>query len=96
MVFCYLPNKITPWSSRRAGTRSSVDGRVSRLIFHIQATPLTSFADALAAYERKQKDDPQSVELTLGRMRCLHALGEWERLAQLSLETWKAANGMDQ
>lgn len=58
--------------------------------------PLTSFADALAAYERKQKDDPQSVELTLGRMRCLHALGEWERLAQLSLETWKAANGMDQ
>jgi FKBP12-rapamycin complex-associated protein len=43
-----------------------------------------SLIDALAVYERKQKDDPTSTELMLGRMRCLHALGEWDRLSQLS------------
>jgi serine/threonine-protein kinase mTOR len=40
--------------------------------------------DALAAYERKQKDDPTHPEYMLGRMRSLHAMGEWERLFQLS------------
>lgn len=45
--------------------------------------------DALGAYERKQKDDPTNPEYMLGRMRCLHALGEWERLFQLSKDIWK-------
>ncbi|GAM22047.1 hypothetical protein SAMD00019534_052220 [Acytostelium subglobosum LB1] len=53
---------------------------------------LRRWEDALSAYEKKQKDDPHSIENTLGIMRCLHALGEWERLGQLSHEVWKNAN----
>jgi FKBP12-rapamycin complex-associated protein len=30
---------------------------------------------ALEAYEQRQKRDPGNMEVTLGRMRCLHALG---------------------
>lgn len=50
---------------------------------------LQRYKEALEAYEKKQKDYPLSVDLTTGRMRCLHALGEWEKLAQLSQETWR-------
>eukprot|EP01132_Coremiostelium_polycephalum_P005602 gene5602-6970_t len=53
---------------------------------------LRRWEDALQAYEKKQKDDPTSIENTLGKLRCLHALGEWERLSQLSSETWKTAS----
>ncbi|EFA77745.1 protein kinase [Heterostelium album PN500] len=53
---------------------------------------LRRWEDALAAYEKKQKDDPNSIENTLGIMRCLHALGEWERLSQLTSDVWKNAN----
>jgi FKBP12-rapamycin complex-associated protein len=52
---------------------------------------LRRWEDALSVYERKQKDDPTSTEYMLGRMRCLHALGEWDRLAQLSKEIWKGS-----
>ncbi|TPX38402.1 hypothetical protein SeMB42_g06762 [Synchytrium endobioticum] len=52
---------------------------------------LQRWEDALAAYERKQLEDPLSVEATLGRMRCLHALGEWESLSQLAHERWPTA-----
>ncbi|RKO90751.1 armadillo-type protein, partial [Blyttiomyces helicus] len=47
--------------------------------------------DGLAAYERKQAEDPTSVEATLGRMRCLHNLGEWEALSNLAQERWTHA-----
>ena len=79
---------------------------------------LQRWEDALEAYERKQLEDPVSVDLMLGRMRCLRygrnwqvnmalryicrsyrrlcsaffiivrALGEWERLSQLSSVVW--------
>lgn len=49
---------------------------------------LQRWEDALAAYERKQLEDPLSFEATFGRMRCLHALGEWEALSQLVKEKW--------
>ncbi|EAL66546.1 protein kinase, Atypical group [Dictyostelium discoideum AX4] len=53
---------------------------------------LRRWEDALAAYEKKQKDDPNggTIENTMGILRCLHALGEWERLSALSSETWKS------
>lgn len=44
--------------------------------------------DALEAYERKQLDDPSSLEAKLGRSRCLKALGEWERLNHLAVDLW--------
>jgi FKBP12-rapamycin complex-associated protein len=53
---------------------------------------LQRWEDALAAYERKQQEDPSSFEITLGRMRCLQALGEWEMLSALAQERWPRAN----
>ncbi|KAJ3083694.1 phosphatidylinositol kinase- protein kinase tor1, partial [Quaeritorhiza haematococci] len=52
---------------------------------------LHRWEDGLLAYERKQAEDPLSVEATLGRMRCLHNLGEWEALSQLAQERWAYA-----
>ncbi|KAJ3037894.1 phosphatidylinositol kinase- protein kinase tor1 [Rhizophlyctis rosea] len=52
---------------------------------------LHRWEDGLAAYERKQAEDPNSFEATLGRMRCLHNLGEWEALSQLAQERWQVA-----
>lgn len=49
---------------------------------------LQRWDDALAAYERKQKDDPDNVEWMVGRMRCLNALGEWENLSELAQKVW--------
>jgi serine/threonine-protein kinase mTOR len=45
----------------------------------------------LAAYEKKQVEDPSSTDATLGRMRCLHNLGEWEKLSSLAQEKWPVA-----
>ncbi|KAI9341262.1 armadillo-type protein [Zopfochytrium polystomum] len=52
---------------------------------------LQRWEDGLAAYERKQLEDPLSIEATLGRLRCLHALGEWDALSQLAQERWPHA-----
>ncbi|KAI0032654.1 atypical/PIKK/FRAP protein kinase [Vararia minispora EC-137] len=49
---------------------------------------LGRWQDALAVYERKLEEDPYAFEAILGRMKCLHALGEWEILAQQVEETW--------
>ncbi|KAL2916207.1 phosphatidylinositol kinase-related protein kinase tor1 [Polyrhizophydium stewartii] len=52
---------------------------------------LQRWEDGLAAYERKQLEEPHSEETLLGRMRCLHNLGEWESLATLAQERWPDA-----
>ena len=52
---------------------------------------LERWDDALDAYERKQVEDPNSFDLKHGRMRCLHALGEWESLSVLAKENWRSA-----
>ncbi|XP_064642053.1 serine/threonine-protein kinase mTOR-like isoform X1 [Lineus longissimus] len=49
---------------------------------------LHEWTDALAAYERKQETNPDDMNLSLGRMRCLEALGEWGQLNSLSVEKW--------
>lgn len=46
----------------------------------------------MAAYDAKQLEDPLNFDLTLGRMRCLNALGDWERLSHLSQEKWLGAS----
>jgi FKBP12-rapamycin complex-associated protein len=53
---------------------------------------LGRWEDALEAYEQKHADNPASMELTLGRMRCLHALGEWSKLERLAHDKWPAAD----
>ncbi|KAI8620292.1 armadillo-type protein [Chytriomyces sp. MP71] len=49
---------------------------------------LNRWEDALMAYEKKQEDDPDSLEALFGRMRCLSNLGEWEALNKLSQDRW--------
>eukprot|EP01088_Endostelium_zonatum_P000895 TRINITY_DN1115_c0_g1_i1.p1 TRINITY_DN1115_c0_g1~~TRINITY_DN1115_c0_g1_i1.p1 ORF type:complete len:1488 (-),score=370.97 TRINITY_DN1115_c0_g1_i1:54-4517(-) len=47
---------------------------------------------ALKVYEKKQKSKPDlanDIGLTLGRMRCLNALGEWEELQTLANDYWQ-------
>ena len=51
---------------------------------------LQRWTDARSAYERKQKEDPNNLAWTIGRMRCHHALGDWETLASLARETWSS------
>eukprot|EP01080_Neovahlkampfia_damariscottae_P002252 gene2252-2426_t len=49
---------------------------------------LQRWEDAYDVYDKKQQLDPYSIQLTQGRMRCLKALGEWQKLYDLCLETW--------
>lgn len=46
---------------------------------------LQRWEDALKAYNERQVD---TIETTMGKMRCLHALGEWDQLSQLAQEKW--------
>ncbi|KAF9116461.1 phosphatidylinositol kinase- protein kinase tor1 [Mortierella sp. AM989] len=52
---------------------------------------LHRWEDALSAYDKKQIENPDDLVLTLGRMRCLHALGEWTTLSTLAQEKWSIA-----
>ncbi|KAK9480797.1 armadillo-type protein [Lipomyces japonicus] len=49
---------------------------------------LQRWEDALEAYNRREKDEQDSLDITMGKMRCLHALGEWDLLSQLAHEKW--------
>lgn len=53
---------------------------------------LERWDEALQAYRRREKEDPQSFEITMGKMRCLHALGEWDSLSSLAEEKWGLAS----
>lgn len=44
---------------------------------------LHDWESALSAYYRRQMQDPDDINLSLGRMRCLEALGEWYELFNL-------------
>ena len=55
---------------------------------------LERWDEALAAYQRREanvKDDRTAFEITMGKMRCLHALGEWENLSALAEQKWSLA-----
>lgn len=49
---------------------------------------LQKWSTALEAYEKAQMENPKDVEITLGRMRCMHDLGKWDSLSELCLQTW--------
>lgn len=53
---------------------------------------LERWDEALQAYQRREKEDPKSFEITMGKMRCLHALGEWDLLSNLAEEKWNLAS----
>ncbi|KAF9240696.1 phosphatidylinositol 3-kinase [Melanogaster broomeanus] len=56
---------------------------------------LGRWQEALAAYEKKAEDDPDAPDVQIGRMKCLHALGEWDQLAAQVEENWSNANHDD-
>ena len=56
---------------------------------------LGEWENAYQSYQTKrlellERREP-ALEPTLGCMRCLHALGEWEQLAELARESWAGA-----
>ncbi|OJD16085.1 hypothetical protein AJ78_03718 [Emergomyces pasteurianus Ep9510] len=53
---------------------------------------LQRWEEALAAYKRRELIDPDSFDVTMGKMRCLHALGEWKMLSDLAQEKWNQAS----
>lgn len=56
---------------------------------------LGRWQEALATYDRRAADEPDNFELALGRMKCLHALGEWDALVQCIEEHWAEATHDD-
>jgi FKBP12-rapamycin complex-associated protein len=54
---------------------------------------LGRWQEALQAYDKKARDYPPSMEIEIGRMKCLHALGEWDALAIQVERCWGDANG---
>lgn len=49
---------------------------------------LGRWQDALNLYDGREGADNCSRETTMGKMRCLHALGEWDHLASLVRHRW--------
>ncbi|RDA95477.1 hypothetical protein CP533_5392 [Ophiocordyceps camponoti-saundersi (nom. inval.)] len=53
---------------------------------------LERWEEALAFYNKRERevaaDQPVPIEIVMGKMRCLHALGEWDALANLTGSTW--------
>lgn len=53
---------------------------------------LERWDEALGQYNRREEEGMESFETTMGRMRCLHALGEWDLLSNLSQQKWSLAS----
>lgn len=56
---------------------------------------LGRWQEALQAYEKAAANDPSDLEVQYGRMKCLHALGEWDQLATRVGEHWATASHED-
>ncbi|KKF92485.1 Phosphatidylinositol 3-kinase tor2 [Ceratocystis platani] len=53
---------------------------------------LERWEEALNFYTKREEeipdDQPTPIDIIMGKMRCLHALGEWEALSSLAATTW--------
>ncbi|KAK3942599.1 phosphatidylinositol 3-kinase tor2 [Diplogelasinospora grovesii] len=53
---------------------------------------LERWDEALAFYTQREKELPPEtttpIDIVMGKMRCYHALGEWDSLAHLAAKTW--------
>lgn len=56
---------------------------------------LGRWSEALVVYERKAELDPADQKIQIGRMKCFHALGEWDQLAAQVEEHWAKASHED-
>ncbi|KIW48583.1 uncharacterized protein PV06_01155 [Exophiala oligosperma] len=53
---------------------------------------LQRWEEALAAYQKREKIEPENFDIVMGKMRCLHALGEWKMLSEIAQEHWNNAS----
>ncbi|RMZ86883.1 hypothetical protein DV736_g5890, partial [Chaetothyriales sp. CBS 134916] len=53
---------------------------------------LQRWEEALAAYNKRIATEPDNFELIMGKMRCLHALGEWGKLSTIAHNRWDDAS----
>ncbi|KAI9816376.1 MAG: phosphatidylinositol kinase- protein kinase tor1 [Phylliscum demangeonii] len=53
---------------------------------------LHRWEEALQAYQRREQEGASSLDITMGKMRCLHALGEWDLLSTVAQEKWTDAS----
>jgi FKBP12-rapamycin complex-associated protein len=52
---------------------------------------LERWEEALEAYKKREQEHPEQADtfdVIMGKMRCLHALGEWDSLSSLAQEKW--------
>ncbi|EJD41220.1 atypical/PIKK/FRAP protein kinase [Auricularia subglabra TFB-10046 SS5] len=49
---------------------------------------LGRWQEALEGYNERALREPQALDVSMGRMRCLHALGEWDELAHIVDQNW--------
>lgn len=56
---------------------------------------LGRWQEALEGYTRMADADPDALDVSMGRIRCLHALGEWEQLARIVDDNWERAGHED-
>ncbi|KAG9083957.1 phosphatidylinositol kinase- protein kinase tor1, partial [Ceratobasidium sp. 392] len=52
---------------------------------------LGKWGEAYALYNHRRGEDAESPPVLLGKMRCLHALGEWRQLEEMSRREWTNA-----
>ncbi|EJF64386.1 atypical/PIKK/FRAP protein kinase [Dichomitus squalens LYAD-421 SS1] len=53
---------------------------------------LGRWQEALQTYEKRALEDPGAPDIAIGRMKCLHALGEWDQLAKQVDENWTTSS----
>ena len=53
---------------------------------------LGKWQEALAVYDKRAARDPGSPDALIGRMKCLHALGEWDQIAAQMKTHWSNSN----
>jgi FKBP12-rapamycin complex-associated protein len=57
---------------------------------------LQRWEEALLAYQQREEQEGgqanASFEVIMGKMRCLHALGEWDTLSGIAQDKWQSAN----
>lgn len=52
---------------------------------------LQRWEDALNAYNQREESGDNSLEVMMGKMRSLHALGEWDSLSELASKKWDSS-----
>jgi len=83
---------IKSYSDAAAGDYGSWAGDV---MYESWLAKLGSWAEAVAMYEQKLRENPDDVNSILGCMKCYDARGEWQKALDLAGRSWGALLGND-